>query len=195
MKVKNLNASSFKTKQLIRDKFAELLHEKKSIHRVSVSELTKRADIHRSTFYSHYDDIYQVAEDIKNEWQAFLRNKTVSKLEDIEPFFDEIYQYLKKDDEFFKLILSADDIAEFVRYLIIRSSEEIYHAMQNDSRIKDQHLLRLEVSTLFEGVAMQLCHYYRSDSDISLEDIIELEKILCQSMIVRRTSAQRIVCK
>ena len=64
MKAKNLNASSVKTRNLIRDTFAELLYEKKNINKITVTELVQRADINRSTFYSHYDDVRHVAEDI-----------------------------------------------------------------------------------------------------------------------------------
>lgn len=53
MKAKNLNASSVKTRNLIRDTFAELLYEKKNINKITVTELVQRADINRSTFYSH----------------------------------------------------------------------------------------------------------------------------------------------
>ena len=67
MKAKNLNASSVKTRNLIRDTFAELLYEKKNINKITVTELVQRADINRSTFYSHYDDVRHVAEDIKAE--------------------------------------------------------------------------------------------------------------------------------
>ena len=56
MKAKNLNASSVKTRNLIRDTFAELLYEKKNINKITVTELVQRADINRSTFYSHYDE-------------------------------------------------------------------------------------------------------------------------------------------
>ena len=58
MKAKNLNASSVKTRNLIRDTFAELLYEKKNINKITVTELVQRADINRSTFYSHYDDVH-----------------------------------------------------------------------------------------------------------------------------------------
>lgn len=79
MKAKNLNASSVKTRNLIRDTFAELLYEKKNINKITVTELVQRADINRSTFYSHYDDVRHVAEDIKAETlKAFFENKTIS---------------------------------------------------------------------------------------------------------------------
>ena len=42
MKAKNLNASSVKTRNLIRDTFAELLYEKKNINKITVTR-AKRA--------------------------------------------------------------------------------------------------------------------------------------------------------
>ena len=78
MKAQNLNNSSFKTRKLIRKTFAEMLSEKKEMSKISVSELAKRADINRGTFYSHYDDIYAVAEDYENELLAkFFDNATL----------------------------------------------------------------------------------------------------------------------
>ena len=62
MKVQNLNKSSQKTRKLIKSVFAEMLSEKRELGKITVSELLKRADINRGTFYSHYDDIYAVAE-------------------------------------------------------------------------------------------------------------------------------------
>lgn len=62
-----MNKSSKKTIKLIKKVFAEMLSEKKELGKISVSELCNRADISRATFYSHYDDIYGVAEDYENE--------------------------------------------------------------------------------------------------------------------------------
>lgn len=47
-----------KTRNLIKKKFAELMNEKKELNKITVTELVKRAGITRSTFYTHYDDIY-----------------------------------------------------------------------------------------------------------------------------------------
>jgi hypothetical protein len=52
MKAKNLNASSVKTRNLIRDTFAELLYEKKNINKITVTELVQRADITEHFLFS-----------------------------------------------------------------------------------------------------------------------------------------------
>ena len=57
MKVKDRNQSSVKTKNAIRTAFAEMVKEKGELDKITVTELVKRANINRSTFYLHYSDI------------------------------------------------------------------------------------------------------------------------------------------
>lgn len=60
------------TRQLIKDIFLEELR-KKSYSKISVSEICKKAEINRGTFYLHYLDLDDVLDDIFNE---FLSNTT-----------------------------------------------------------------------------------------------------------------------
>ena len=190
MKARDLNASSLKTKRLIKDTFAELLYEKRNIHKIPVTELVKRANINRSTFYAHYNDIFQVAEDIKAEtMRAFFEHKTLSCIHDIEPFFDDIYQYIKKNDDFFRLIFNSDEVTGFVRRLGKICKDKIYSAIKGDPAIRDERLLELEISTLSDGLAMQFIHYYHEDFTVTLEEIIECGKAWSREMIARRTAA------
>ena len=84
------------TKLAIRESFLALLSEK-PIEKISVTEICKRADINRGTFYSHYDDIYSVAEFIhsqeggKNQLmfgENGLFNLTKSESVKVENYFD-----------------------------------------------------------------------------------------------------------
>lgn len=57
------------TKAAIRRTFFELLEEK-NFDRISVREICQRADINRSTFYRHYDDINALMSSIEAEFAA-----------------------------------------------------------------------------------------------------------------------------
>ena len=83
MKVKNANVSSKKTRQLIKDSFIELLYEKKDIKKVKVTELVKKANIDRTTFYSHYDNIYSVAQEFEDEFIDLI-DFEIGKIKDYE---------------------------------------------------------------------------------------------------------------
>lgn len=48
-----------KTKKALREALATLLGEKE-LHDITVQELANEADIHRGTFYAHYQDVYDL---------------------------------------------------------------------------------------------------------------------------------------
>ncbi len=193
MKVKNLNASSLKTKQLIKETFAELLNEKKNINKISVTELVNRANINRSTFYSHYDNAYQVAEDIKNDTlQAFFGNKDIKTTNDIIPFFDEIYKYIKKNDYLFRLIFISDEVTNFVKRLGKICKDKIFNALKEDKSIKNKDYLEQEISIFSDGMAMQFIRYYHKDYPVALEDIIMCGKIWCNQMMSYRSNTSNM---
>lgn len=54
------------TKARIREAFFTLLKEK-SVHKISVSELVKEANVSRATFYVHYFDIYHLMQKVEDE--------------------------------------------------------------------------------------------------------------------------------
>lgn len=99
MKAQNLNNSSRKTRKAIKKVFAEMLSEKMELGKISVSELCKRAEISRGTFYSHYDDIYGVAEDYENELiNRFYDDIKLSGLTDIEKTVDSFFDYIRENE-------------------------------------------------------------------------------------------------
>ena len=54
------------TKRVIKDSFIRLLEEK-PVARITVKEICELSDIHRSTFYIHYVDIYDLLRQIERE--------------------------------------------------------------------------------------------------------------------------------
>lgn len=63
---KKQNRNSIRTKRMIREAFLKLLDEK-NYEKITVTDITKRADINRTTFYNHYPDVYGIVEDIQND--------------------------------------------------------------------------------------------------------------------------------
>ena len=62
------------TKTAIRRTFFELLEEK-DFDKISVREICQRADINRSTFYRHYDDINALMKSIEAEFVSDIDNQ------------------------------------------------------------------------------------------------------------------------
>ena len=111
MKVQNLNNSSLKTRKLIKDTFIQMVSEKNKMSKITVSELVQRANISRATFYSHFDDIYSVMEEFEEELIGnFFTNAKLLATDNYEKFFDEIFSFLKQNDENYKMMSRSDDV-------------------------------------------------------------------------------------
>ena len=171
MKVQCLNSSSIKTRNLIKKTFAELINEKKQLDKITVTELVKRAELTRSTFYTHYDNIYEVAHDYQLQTIELLcsENLKLYSKQDIEKYFDNIIQCLKDNEKTYKLLLSADESLLFLDNLKKIAIQKIYNALRNTSADK---YLELNISFLMNGILIELIKYFRNESCYSLDEIL-----------------------
>ena len=55
-----------KTENAIKNAFIQL-RAKKALEKITIKELCESARIHKSTFYSHYQDIYELSDSLENE--------------------------------------------------------------------------------------------------------------------------------
>lgn len=111
------------TKGLIRRAFTSLLEEK-PIQRVAVTELCQRAGINRSTFYAHYDDVYdlrrQIEDDILGEFQKAFSpllgdgEAALSPLETTTWF----YRFLRENADVYPIALGENGDKDFVLRLL-----------------------------------------------------------------------------
>jgi rubrerythrin len=94
---------------MIRAAFVELLGEKKNMETITVGELAERADIAKSTFYNHYDDVYAVAEEFENELLAKL-SAVLDEIEhegvtEYESCLKKIIEFLKENEDNYRKAL------------------------------------------------------------------------------------------
>ena len=61
-----------KTRKLLKEALVALMTEK-DFRKITVTELTKKADINRGTFYLHYFDIYDLLEEMENEALDYIK--------------------------------------------------------------------------------------------------------------------------
>ena len=171
MKVQCLNSSSIKTRNLIKKTFAELINEKKELNKITVTELVKRAELTRSTFYTHYDNISEVAKDYQLQTIELLCSDDLklNSKQDIKDYFKNIIECLKQNEETYKLLLSANESFLFLESLKNIASDKIYDALKNEYTDK---YLKLNISFLMNGILMEILKYFRNESNYSLDEIL-----------------------
>ena len=172
MKVQNLNSSSKKTKRLIKNVFAEMLSEKRELSKISVSELCARAEISRGAFYSHYDDIYGVAEDYENELiDLFFDNARLLSPSTVEQFIDTLSDYIRKNDENYKLLCCSNDFLFTAKKLTAIASNKFLELCYESPYLKNRENLELEINVFIEGLFCEYVRYCRGYSAVRLDDL------------------------
>lgn len=189
MKAQNLNKSSMKTRRLIKKVFAEMLSEKKELGKISVSELCKRADISRGSFYSHYDDIYGVAEDYENEMiDTFFDNARLFESQDIMHFIDSIFEFIRQNNENYRLLCKSNDFLFAAKKLAAIASGKLLELSHNDSRIQDRTYIELDLQVFLEGLLCEYVKYCRGYSATTLDDLYEYTKHWATNFIAMRST-------
>lgn len=105
------------TEQRIDRVFMELL-EKKELKEITVSEICRRADIHRTTFYGHYTDVYDLmykmlGRTYEKLMEGFIQEEHFS----LKQGFLEAFRLVEKNKTFFRYYLEHKSFAgiDFIR--------------------------------------------------------------------------------
>lgn len=187
MKARNLNNSSKKTRRAIKTEFARLLAEKQEVGKIPVSELCRRAEISRGTFYSHYTDIYGVAEDYENELiEIFFNGTELGNISEIETFLERLFDYFKENNENYTLLCRSNDFMFTARRLTALAESRLYELCIADPRIRNREYLDIEINVFIDGIFGEYVKGCRGVSDVTLERLHQFTLLWVHSFIARR---------
>ena len=113
--------SAIRSRHMIREAYTQLLKEK-DLSKITVTDIIKRADLNRATFYAHYPDVRGVTEEIENEiitkmldvleefrYTSFFRNPA--------PLLLKLSRYLEEDADFYRTLVRANGSEIFMEKL------------------------------------------------------------------------------
>ena len=149
-----------RTKRFLIDALTELLKEK-DINSITVQDLTKKADLTRGTFYLHYADmdefLYNSMYDILNELVELVKPKHITKkITNINELnssisFLNLFEYIGKNSEYFKLMLSEKGYSKFRSHLENLIKDKIYDNLVT-SIIENENQLSVEQNILISYI-------------------------------------------
>lgn len=176
-----MNRRSLRTRNDITQVFLELLAEK-PMKNITVKEVADKADVTRATFYSHYNDIY----DLLNQARAEAVGHIVTLLDKSIPegsillFMTEFFSYFEDSEETFALIFGENGDLSF----LITALQEVRE--RKDSLIKqygigefgtghiesfDERLNEFQFIYLTGGVLHILTRWLSQKDRISVDEI------------------------
>lgn len=116
------------SKNMIRESLYELMKEK-PLNKISVTEICKRADVNRSTFYAYYTDIYDLHQKIIKEFFS-LQKQVIKNIKESLLEIDDIRKITY--DDYFKMadyyIKTVEDNAELYKFIFNQNSTSAIHA-------------------------------------------------------------------
>ena len=167
-----------RTKKMIRTAFMELLEEKKEIETISVTELAERADLSKSTFYYHYEDIFAVAEEIENE----LFDKLSSVLDqikngqptDYDTHIKVVISFLKENEEMYRKTISSSYSQLFMekfKSVLTKKILENHELIPHEQNLSIRYV---QVRFLTNAFVDTLADYFKGILNVSLEQVGEI---------------------
>lgn len=108
------------TQKMFKAAFLQLIKDK-AINDITIRELCAVAGVNRGTFYSHYEDIYDLLRQIEDEMYEKLTN-TVSEylLEDhnVKQFYYELFRFFHDNSEMCIMLFGKNSDYNFVNKLL-----------------------------------------------------------------------------
>lgn len=178
--------SAIRSRRLILQAFIELMQEKE-LEKITVTDIIKRADINRGTFYAHYQDtravIEQVENDIINKMLEFLREfQYTNFFQNPLPLLLKVSRYLEEDLEFYRILINSSGAEQF----LVKLKRIFVKYMETDSdmpvKLKKSPEFYIRINFFAGGVINLYQVWFRGEMDQSLNDIsLEVSKLISQS--------------
>ena len=168
MKAKNKNQSSVKTKEAIRKAFGELVKEKGGLEKITVTELVKRANINRSTFYLHYGDIYDIVAEIEGSLMQEILADFGATRESLFQCLEKLLDIVHSNETLYRQVLTTDSPVYFLR----RARREVAAKILEipDINREPAAWTTMKVEIFVDGLCEQIVYYFRGQHNYSFEE-------------------------
>lgn len=169
--------SAARSRKMIRQAFFEILKEK-SFEKITVTDIVKRADVNRSTFYAHYPDVMGVVEEIQEEileyTQNFMDNINFKDFyENPKPHLQSIVKLVAENSELYRLLMTsvmATKQLDKLKYIII---ERTLETLEGTNRFESRFELEFATRFFMGGVVDVYTQWLNGVIDCSLEDLTD----------------------
>lgn len=175
--------SAIRSRKMIQQAFADMLMEK-SADKITVTDVVKKADINRGTFYAHYSSVPDLIRGILEEHMLVIKemvrsNVTQRKVPDPRAIFRHVNAMLEENLEFYRKALNSsigEAIMEQLRTLLLE------FLLEYEEEFSDMdHEYYIFVISFGTGGAIALYRdWFRGNLPLSLEAVSEMAAdVLC----------------
>jgi AcrR family transcriptional regulator len=175
------------TKERIRKAFFDLYAEKK-VDRISIKEITDKAELNRGTFYVYYKDIYDLLEKTEDE----LIEELIVKLreliprllreENINPFLPPL-EFYQRNGKLLKTLLGTNGDPRFVHKIKTILKKTLRELLQKEN-IPEAENMEYVMEFISSGQIGIISHWLMNDMALPIDELGEIiKKILLHGPI------------
>ncbi len=168
----NLDRRQIKTKKAIIGAFIHLLQEK-DISKITITELSKIANIDRKTFYLHYESISDLYNDLGNMVVSIIKDEIIefstgngSAYE----FFTGINEIISEKIDLFKSIAKNNDFTDFMFMIKDILSDELIE-MYGKKNTSANERLKLTAEFIASGTISMYLRWLKGDTGITMDEL------------------------
>lgn len=167
--------NSTRTKKMIRSAFVDLIDEKRLISNISVAELAERADIAKSTFYNHYDDVYAIADEMLKELIGELENiideMDADKTNDYRVYIKRIFAFIRENEEIYTKVSSSPDAIFFIDKIKNIVVMRVFSKLNSPKLSQNKSERYVQISFLANACVDIMVNYFKGDIKMSFDDL------------------------
>lgn len=179
---KKIDGRVRRTKKLLKEGLTELITEK-SIKKITVRELSDLVEINRGTFYLHYNDIYDLVEQIENElfeeFEAIIFNYSAKDISnDAYSIFSDACHFLEDNRKICSALLGDNGDINFVMKLRKVISDKCFNDFSHLYDVKSYQDVYGYIYSYFESGAVGIIRYWLNDNTIDRKSPEEIARML-----------------
>ncbi len=175
-------SNAINTRKKIRDAMFTLLRSGNSFQDISITDLVKCANISRGSFYNHYKNIMEVADEVEDELMDELNN-IVSQYKgnlDIRTVIKGIFSYLKKNESLYRAIVPA-----IPKYILEDLKDKFLKTFMDNTFSNLNSTTKGIVTMMFitNGLAVTYLDYLENKIDVNLDELCDIYTGIITNML------------
>jgi hypothetical protein len=163
------NIISIKSKAIIKKAVINLLIKKKELTNISVTDISNESKLSRTTFYRHYNNVYEVIKEIEHDSLNALEKAWIEAIKTSDPyisFFTELNSTIKKDEKIIKEV-----VINVPTYVLNDIKRIIYNNVSLKVSNSEESEQFIYLGIIANGVASLYLDYFLGYTKLSIEEI------------------------
>lgn len=179
--------SAVRSRKMIQEAFMKLL-EQKDISKISVTDIVKMADINRSTFYAHYQDIFALYEDLMQNvirccLESLEKDDHSNIMKEPQRYLRTITATLEEYRHLYRKLGHSEDIHRILDIFRQQIVEDITLADMLPEKVRVEPLYSIRIHFFVGGIMNTYQQWLEGKLTCSLEEInVEIGELIVKSL-------------